>query len=169
MYSVRVTISLFTRAMISSTTVSAGERDGSNSAQPTANSRGSPVFFIRALSKPGVNPGKFVSLFYAASSMKAKRGGQAKNSRRDSRCLCGDGPLARLTGRSPITTRSLISARQRKRGHVVVLGSHVHEVLNASQDALGKVFGRSRSRLQDALDPVQTKFDLLRFGLHHSA
>ena len=63
----------------------------------------------------------------------------------------------------------LASARQRQRRHVVVLRSHVHEVLHASQDALGKIFGRSRSRLQDALDPIQTKFHLLRLGLHHSA
>src|SRR5713101_4834136 len=71
MYSVRVMISLFTRAMISSTTASAGERDGSNSAYPTANSRGSLVFFIRALSKSGYTQGNCCSIL-----RREERGGQ---------------------------------------------------------------------------------------------
>src|ERR1022692_604732 len=53
MYSVRVTIWLLMRAMISSTTVSAKEKDDSNSAYASASSRGNPVFFIRALLPPG--------------------------------------------------------------------------------------------------------------------
>jgi len=39
-------ISLFTRQMISSTTVSAGKTAGSNNPHPTANSKASLVFFI---------------------------------------------------------------------------------------------------------------------------
>jgi hypothetical protein len=60
--------------MISSTTVSAGEKAGSNSAYAIANSRGNLVFFIRALLNPGVSPrGKLFLVFYAASRVEAKR------------------------------------------------------------------------------------------------
>ncbi len=55
-YSVRVMISLLTRAIISSTTVSAGVSAGNNIAPATANSKGSVVFFMLGLTKPGQNP-----------------------------------------------------------------------------------------------------------------
>jgi hypothetical protein len=65
--------------MISSTTVSAGEREGSNSAYATAKSRGSLMFFIRALSKRslenGQDPREIVFLFYAARSIEANWAG----------------------------------------------------------------------------------------------
>src|ERR1035437_4826028 len=152
-------ISSFTRAMISSTTGSAGERDGSNSAYATANSRGSLIFFIRPLSKRSletrVRPeGNCFSIL-----RRQEHGGQ-------------------LGGRAwSANFGRLISSRERQRGHVVVLWSRVHEVLHALQDALGKVFclihgrisGRRRARLHDALDSVQAEFHVHRLGLHHPA
>src|ERR1019366_5204663 len=146
MYSERVTISLFTRAMISSTTVSAGERDGSNSAYPTANSRGSLVFFIRALLKRSFETWVTPEENCLFILRRERHGGQ------------WSGRLGWLS-----------CSRERQCGHVVVLRSHVHEVLHPLQDAPGKIFGRRRSRLHDALDSVQTKFRVLRLGLHHAA
>src|ERR1039457_6497230 len=144
MYSVRVMISLFTRVMISSTTVSPGETEGSNSAYPTANSRGILViFFMRALLKPGVTPREnFVALFYAASGMEANLNGW----------------VGWLGG-----------SFERQSGHVVVLRSHAHELLDALQDALGKILGRSRPRLPHALHPLQANFRVLTLPPHYAA
>src|SRR5260370_8437536 len=140
MYSVRVMISLFTRAMLSPTTASAGERDGSISAYPTANSRGSLVFFIRALSNLGNTRGKLSSYFTPRAAWR------------------------------PIDCVAWLSCScERQCGHVVVPRGHVHEVLHALQDALGKIPGGRRPRLHGTLHALQTKFYVLRLGLHHSA
>src|SRR5208283_2061007 len=145
-------ISLFTRAMISSTTLSAEERDGNSKAYATANSRGSLVFFIRALSKRPIKtwgtPEEIVFLFYATGSVEANGAG----------VRCGP-KIHHPTG--------LISSGQRQSRHIIVFGSRVHEVLHPLQDVLGKIFGRRRPRLHDALDSIQTEFRVLRLGFNH--
>src|ERR1017187_10504408 len=129
-------ISLFTRAMISSTTVSAGERDGSNSAYATANSRGSLAFFIRALSKrfleTRVRPeGNCFSIL-----RRWHHGGQLA----ERACLANCGRL--------------ISSRERQRGHIVVLRSRVHEALHALQNAPGRSFAGSMAGSLDEEGPA---------------
>src|SRR5437868_3892722 len=74
-YSVRVMISLLTRAIISSTTVSAGSVTGNNIEPATANSKGRLVLFMLELTESGQNPDFDLIPFYAGKTNQATSGG----------------------------------------------------------------------------------------------
>jgi len=85
-----------------------------------------------------------VFIFYAANGAEAKGVGicgwqwdQFRNSAGKNRHHQGhESPL-----RFSRYEQRLISSRQRERSYVIMLGSHVHEVLHPLQDALRKIFG----------------------------
>jgi hypothetical protein len=63
----------------------------------------------------------------------------------------------------------LNSPREGQRRRIITVGSNVHEVLHALQDAMRKIFGRSWARLQDVPDSVQPKFRVLGLRLDDAA
>lgn len=128
--------------------------------------------------------GKIVFPFYAASGIEANESGWLGGVRgllQDLKifsvppCLCGEVRVLCMTRKVTLEVEftgelaGSIPARECQRGHIVMLRSHVHEVLHPLQDAMRKIFGRRRSRLQDTPDSVQPKFRVLRLRFNYAA